>query len=63
MKLTAQMTTNQEGKQYYALHADGKIIKRQIATKLEQSIDELDKFTVTFVGVVDVDGVLQICEV
>ena len=63
MKITAQMTTAENGRSYYALMVDGKPILKQTAAKLEQSVDELDSLTVTFVGKVDANGAMQICEI
>lgn len=62
MKLTAELTTTEQGT-FYALHADGKMVSKQRAVKLEQELGEWDSFTVTFEGRVGKDGVMQICEV
>ena len=62
MKLTAEMVTTEQGT-FYALHADGKIVKSQKSVKLEQAVGDISSFTVTFTGRMGKDGIMQICEV
>lgn len=62
-KLTAEMTDNGKNKKCFALHVDGVLVKQQVATKIEHEVGELDRFTVTFNGRMDSNGVIHICEV
>lgn len=63
MKVTAQLTTADDGRKYYALMIDGQTIPNQTSVKLEQIANEPDSFTATFIGKVDENGIMQICDI